>query len=292
MAAERAQMARIDLNKASRDELAGLPGVGSAVADAIVKYRDEHGGFSKLDELAEVPGIGGQTLAGLRGRVSLGGRSNGGVKTTARKKNAATGRPMAEKAVKATSTVGESGVKAARESAEGDAAAGVQAARETAQRGAEIAKEAASQTVSRGREAVRSGAAAVEATEARTVATISAAREAAEEIASHGRSDAKAMAASADSMLSGLQELQREWMVYLQEQIRDSLDVGRALACARTPQEVLEVQARYARSSWSRFANESSKLANLTMQVIGGTMQPLRVRGRAKAEEALRRAHH
>lgn len=290
-------MARIDLNKASRDELAGLPGVGSAVADAIVKYRDEHGGFSKLDELAEVPGIGGQTLAGLRARVSLRGGSNGAVKTTARpqKKSAATVRPVAEKAAEATSVAAERGVKAARETAQGDVGAGVRAVRETAERGAEISKEAVSETATRGREAVseagKVGAQAIETTEARTAATISAAREAAEEIASHGRSDAKAMAAS-DSMLSGLQELQREWMVYLQEQMRDGLDVGRALACARTPQEVIEVQTRYARSSWSRFATESSKLANLTMQVIAGTMQPLRARGRAKAEEALRRAHH
>jgi hypothetical protein len=215
--------------------------------------------------------------------VSLSGRSNGAGKTAprAQKKSAAPGRPSPEKAVEETSVAVERGVKAARE---------------TAEQGGEIIKEAASETGARGREAVseagRVGAAAIETTERRAAATISAAREATEEIASHGRSDAKAVAASADSMLSGLPELQREWMVYLQEQMRDSLDVGRALASARTPQEVIEVQARYARSSWSRFANESSKLANLTIQVIGGTMRPLQARGRAKAEEALRRAHH
>jgi competence ComEA-like helix-hairpin-helix protein len=314
MAAERAQMARIDLNKASRDELAGLPGVEPAVADAIVKYRDEHGGFSKLDDLTKVPGLGAQALEGLRARLSLKGGANGATSrsnataktaTQASGKRAPAKRPVAEKAAEATSVAGrgtavareaaEAGAKVVRAAAGGDPAAGARAANRPARRAAETAGEAASGTVARAGEAAgeaaRAGAETIEAAEARTAATISAARDAAEEIASHGRSDARAAAASAGTLLSGLQDLQRGWMVYLQEQMRENLDAGRALACARTPRDVIEVQTRYARSSWSRFTTETSKLANLTMRVVGGSLEPLQARGRAKAEEALRRTH-
>lgn len=50
--------ARIDLNAASRWELMSLPGVGETIADRIIAYRTEHGGFEAVEELMEVRGIG------------------------------------------------------------------------------------------------------------------------------------------------------------------------------------------------------------------------------------------
>ena len=57
---------RIDLNRASALELRGLPGIGPAKADAIVRWRLEKGFFEDLEELREVPGIGPATLRQLR----------------------------------------------------------------------------------------------------------------------------------------------------------------------------------------------------------------------------------
>lgn len=48
---------RIDLNAADEETLTSLPGIGSAKAAAIVKYRREHNGFSSKEELLQVPGI-------------------------------------------------------------------------------------------------------------------------------------------------------------------------------------------------------------------------------------------
>lgn len=48
---------RIDLNAADEAQLTSLPGIGSAKAAAILRYRSEHGGFSKKEELLEVSGI-------------------------------------------------------------------------------------------------------------------------------------------------------------------------------------------------------------------------------------------
>jgi len=42
---------------------------GGALAARIVAYRDAHGGFSSVDQLSEVGGIGPKTLAGLRDLV-------------------------------------------------------------------------------------------------------------------------------------------------------------------------------------------------------------------------------
>ncbi len=52
----------LDLNAASAADLTGLPGIGQGKADAILAYRDAHGGFSSVEELLEVAGIGPSVL--------------------------------------------------------------------------------------------------------------------------------------------------------------------------------------------------------------------------------------
>ncbi len=62
----------VDLNTATVQELDALPGLGPAKAEAIVLWRAQHGPCADLAALAEVPGIGQATLAGLRGRARCG----------------------------------------------------------------------------------------------------------------------------------------------------------------------------------------------------------------------------
>lgn len=47
----------IDLNRATREQLMTLSGIGEAKADSIIAYREVHGGFRKIEELMEVDGI-------------------------------------------------------------------------------------------------------------------------------------------------------------------------------------------------------------------------------------------
>ena len=56
----------IDANTASADQLKALPGVGDTKATDIVAYRDAHGGFSSVDDLRQVKGIGAATLEKMR----------------------------------------------------------------------------------------------------------------------------------------------------------------------------------------------------------------------------------
>ncbi len=50
-----AQADKIDLNKATLEELTALFGVGEARASNIIAYREKHGGFVRADELLCVP---------------------------------------------------------------------------------------------------------------------------------------------------------------------------------------------------------------------------------------------
>ena len=62
----------VNLNEAGREELMSLPGIGPARADSILALRSRRGGFRRVEELLEVPGIGAAILRGLQGRVSVG----------------------------------------------------------------------------------------------------------------------------------------------------------------------------------------------------------------------------
>jgi competence protein ComEA len=57
---------KIHLSTATAEQLEEVDGIGPTLAERIVEYRDENGGFRSLDELAEVEGIGEQRLATLR----------------------------------------------------------------------------------------------------------------------------------------------------------------------------------------------------------------------------------
>lgn len=57
---------RVDLDRASAEELARLPRVGPALAGRIVAYREEHGPFGSLEALDRVSGIGPTLLAAIR----------------------------------------------------------------------------------------------------------------------------------------------------------------------------------------------------------------------------------
>lgn len=63
---------RVDLNRASRNELLQLPGVGPNLAARIEDYRREHGGFRRVGELRQIYGVGPAMLDRLRPWVCVG----------------------------------------------------------------------------------------------------------------------------------------------------------------------------------------------------------------------------
>lgn len=60
----------LSLSTATEAELDTLDGVGPVMARKIIEHRTAHGGFSDVDELGDVPGIGDKRLDALRDRVT------------------------------------------------------------------------------------------------------------------------------------------------------------------------------------------------------------------------------
>jgi len=62
----------VDINTADAATLAKeLNGVGEAKAQAIVAYREQHGPFRSVEELAMVDGIGEKTLAANKDKLTV-----------------------------------------------------------------------------------------------------------------------------------------------------------------------------------------------------------------------------
>lgn len=59
----------VNLNTATADELMELPNIGKVKAQAIIEYRQKHGGFSCKEDLLGVDGIGQKTYEQLVGRI-------------------------------------------------------------------------------------------------------------------------------------------------------------------------------------------------------------------------------
>jgi competence protein ComEA len=61
----------LDLNHANQPQLEELPGVGPVTAQAILTWRQQHGRFSRIEELQEVDGIGPKTYAEITPHVRV-----------------------------------------------------------------------------------------------------------------------------------------------------------------------------------------------------------------------------
>ena len=65
--------ARIDLNAATAEELERLPSIGPSLAARIVAHRAARGGFSTVNQVREVPGIGPVIFERVRDRLTVDG---------------------------------------------------------------------------------------------------------------------------------------------------------------------------------------------------------------------------
>lgn len=61
----------ININTASQKELETLPGVGSATASKIIKYREEKGKFKKKEDIKNVSGIGDSKYEKLKDYIKV-----------------------------------------------------------------------------------------------------------------------------------------------------------------------------------------------------------------------------
>ena len=63
----------VNINKASKEDLKNLKGIGDTRAQDIIDYRKKNGDFKSVDELEKVKGIGPGTMKQIRANVTVSG---------------------------------------------------------------------------------------------------------------------------------------------------------------------------------------------------------------------------
>lgn len=61
----------VNINSATLEQLDSLPGVGPAIAQRIIDYRESVGGFKTVEEITQVSGIGDATLAKIKDLITV-----------------------------------------------------------------------------------------------------------------------------------------------------------------------------------------------------------------------------
>lgn len=61
----------VNINTASRDELATLPAIGLVKADSIITYRQTHGEFAEIEGIMDVAGIGSSIFEQIKNMITV-----------------------------------------------------------------------------------------------------------------------------------------------------------------------------------------------------------------------------
>lgn len=65
------QAEQININTATLEQLDSLPGIGPAIGQRIIDYRESANGFGSIEEIMQVSGIGESTFAKIKNLISV-----------------------------------------------------------------------------------------------------------------------------------------------------------------------------------------------------------------------------
>jgi len=61
----------VNLNTATMDQLATIPGIGVKTAERIIAYREKNGGFKKIEDLMNVQGVGEKSFLKMKPLITV-----------------------------------------------------------------------------------------------------------------------------------------------------------------------------------------------------------------------------
>jgi len=106
----------------------------------------------------------------------------------------------------------------------------------------------------------------------------------------YGHGAFAAMMRSSALLAEGLEGIGQAWIGVAQATMHDGAATARAIIAAKSPQQVLELQANYARATLDRLVAESGKLPALSVGVANRAIEPIQSQLAAAVDRLWRRA--
>ncbi len=69
--AKQVEPTKVNINKASKDQLAKLPDIGPKTAEEIINYREKNGPFKKIEDIKKVSGIGDKKFEKIKDLITV-----------------------------------------------------------------------------------------------------------------------------------------------------------------------------------------------------------------------------
>lgn len=62
---------KVNINTATKEELMTLRGIGEARAEDIIRYRESHGSFQRIEDIMKVSGIKDAAFEKIKGNITV-----------------------------------------------------------------------------------------------------------------------------------------------------------------------------------------------------------------------------
>ena len=62
---------KVNINKATVEQLMEIKGIGQSYAERIVEYREKNGPFEKIEDIMNVKGIGEKKFEAIKGLITI-----------------------------------------------------------------------------------------------------------------------------------------------------------------------------------------------------------------------------
>lgn len=107
-------------------------------------------------------------------------------------------------------------------------------------------------------------------------------------VTAFGRGNLEALTQSTQAYMAGMQELSRLYVTAVQGLMQQAAESTKAFAGAKTPQDVLALQANLTRASLERILSEGTKLQHAAQKMAEQVSAPLAQRAAAAVEQGQR----
>lgn len=111
-----------------------------------------------------------------------------------------------------------------------------------------------------------------------------------DEVSIFGKQNVEAIIAASNAAAKGFETLNAEVLAYGKSAVEDSIAASKALFGAKTLQELVELQASYAKISFDSFVQQSTRLGELSAKLAQDALEPINARVQATVGKLVRAA--